>query len=157
MHGFQNNFAQPPPPPHHPFSYPHPEHLFFHSLSCISDPPPPRPFSYPHPKHFFFILCLVSLIIPPFSNPHPEHFFFILCLVSLTIPHPFSFPHPEHFFFHSLSCISDLPPLLLPSSRTIFFFILCLVSLTLSYRETSYRSLKRMGGSTSCPWTTILV
>ena len=32
-----------------------------------------------------------------------------------------------------------------------------LVSLTLSYRNTSYRSLKRTAGSTSCPWTTILV
>ena len=33
----------------------------------------------------------------------------------------------------------------------------CLVSLTLSYRKTSYRSLKQTAGLTSCPWTTILV
>ena len=29
--------------------------------------------------------------------------------------------------------------------------------LTLSYREMAYRSLKQTEGSTSCPWTTILV
>ena len=34
---------------------------------------------------------------------------------------------------------------------------LCLVSLTISNRKTSYRSLKQTAGSTSCPWTTILV
>ena len=34
---------------------------------------------------------------------------------------------------------------------------LCLVSLILSNRKTSYRSLKQTAGSTSCPWTTILV
>ena len=33
----------------------------------------------------------------------------------------------------------------------------CLVSLTISNRKTSYRSLKQTAGSTSCPWTTILV
>ena len=33
----------------------------------------------------------------------------------------------------------------------------CLVSLTISNRKTSYRSLKETAGSTSCPWTTILV
>ena len=34
---------------------------------------------------------------------------------------------------------------------------LCLVSLTISNRKTSYRSLKQIAGSTSCPWTTTLV
>ena len=33
----------------------------------------------------------------------------------------------------------------------------CLVSLTITNRKTSYRSLKQIAGSTSCPWTTILV
>ena len=33
----------------------------------------------------------------------------------------------------------------------------CLVPLTISNRKTSYRSLKQTAGSTSCPWTTILV
>ena len=33
----------------------------------------------------------------------------------------------------------------------------CLVSLTISNRKTSYRSLKQTAGSTSCPWTPILV
>ena len=33
----------------------------------------------------------------------------------------------------------------------------CFVSLTISNRKTSYRSLKQTAGSTSCPWTTILV
>ena len=33
----------------------------------------------------------------------------------------------------------------------------CLVSLTLSYRKTSYRSLKQTAVLTSCPWRTILV
>ena len=33
----------------------------------------------------------------------------------------------------------------------------CLVSLTIFNRKTSYRSLKQTAGSTSCPWTTILV
>ena len=33
----------------------------------------------------------------------------------------------------------------------------CLVSLTISNRKTSYRSLTQTAGSTSCPWTTILV
>ena len=33
----------------------------------------------------------------------------------------------------------------------------CLVSLTISNIKTSYRSLKQTAGSTSCPWTTILV
>ena len=33
----------------------------------------------------------------------------------------------------------------------------CLVSLTISNRKTSYRSPKQTAGSTSCPWTTILV
>ena len=33
----------------------------------------------------------------------------------------------------------------------------CLVSMTISYRKTPYRSLKQAAGSTSCPWTTILM
>ena len=33
----------------------------------------------------------------------------------------------------------------------------CLISLTISDRKISYRSLKQTAGSTSCPWTTILV
>ena len=33
----------------------------------------------------------------------------------------------------------------------------CLVSLTISNRKTSHRLLKQTAGSTSCPWTTILV
>ena len=33
----------------------------------------------------------------------------------------------------------------------------CLVSLTIADRKTSYRSIKQTVGSTSCPWTTILV
>ena len=67
-----------------------------------------------------------------------------------------------------LSCISDrikykgiILWILVQSdivSDLIFFAGHCdIYFMTLSYRKTSYKSLKQMAGSTSCPWTTILV
>ena len=118
----------------------------------------------PPPLHaariFFFIFCYIWILY------EKNHFPYILYktisqILAATPPHPPT-EKKNHLCIILWTLVQSytVNGLILfggPCDLYIMVHRFCLVSLKISKRKTSYRSLKQTAGSTSCPWTTILV